>query len=61
MLCWCADLTTEKRQPAAALQSVRTGQLRANYGENCELEFATPEMKKAAEKPPQSEKTRALT
>jgi hypothetical protein len=28
----------------------------ADYGENCELEFAMPETKKAAKKPPQSGK-----
>ncbi len=62
MLCWGADLTTEKRQPAAALQSVRTGQPGgADYRESCEMEFAMPEIKKAAEKLPQSEKIRTLT
>jgi len=55
MLCWGADLTTEKRRQAAALQSVRTGQprARADSGENCGLEFAITEIKKAAEKLPQ--------
>jgi hypothetical protein len=54
MLCWRADLTTEKRRQAAALQSVRTGQAagEADNDENCELEFAMPEIKKAAEKLP---------
>jgi len=48
MLWWGADLTTEKRRQAAALQSIRTGQPldRRTPVRNGGLEFAAPEIKK---------------
>ena len=51
MLCWGADLTTEKRQPDCRTPECphRAAAGGADYRENCELEFAAPEMKKAAE------------
>ena len=63
MFCWGADLTTEKRRQAAALPKClhRAAAGGADYRENCGLEFAMPEIKKAAEKPPQPNKFRTLT
>jgi hypothetical protein len=55
-------LTTEKRRQAAALQvSAPAAVGGADYRKNCELELAMREIKKAAEKLPQSEKIRTLT
>src|SRR5882762_6076088 len=62
MLCWGADLTTEKRRQAAVLQSVRSSRERGrNCGENCGGGICDPGMKKAAEQLPQLEKARTLT
>jgi hypothetical protein len=48
----------EKRRQAAALPKCRPNEFHLR---NAPLEFPAPEIKKAAEKPPQSEEIRTLT
>jgi hypothetical protein len=64
MLCWVGcgfddgKAAASRRTPKCPPRAATGG---ADYGENCEPEFAMEEIKKAAEKLPQLEKARTLT